>query len=239
MTKPATPTVTTRRAAWLSRLLGAYIVIALPFILTMLSVRLVMTPLFLQIEYSRPGFPADFYGFSREDRLIYGPYALNYLLNDAGIEYLGDLTFPDGSPLYNQRELRHMEDVKEVTQIAFSLLLWGGLVALVASIYLGVHPDRREFLRQAVMTGSILTLSLIGAIVLVAVMAWNTFFDAFHDLLFESGTWRFAYSDTLIRLFPEQFWFDAALVIGVLTSAGALVLLLITWRWGAKSHTRG
>ena len=222
------------RASLVARLMGGYLVITVPVLLTLLSVRLVMTPLFLQIEYSRPGFPEDFYGFTREDRLEYAPYALNYLLNSAGIEYLGDQTFPDGSPLYNARELRHMEDVKVVTRAAFRLLMWGGLAALVIVLYLGWSRRRRVILQQALMTGSILTLSLIGAIVLMALVAWNTFFDAFHDMFFESGTWRFAYSDTLIRLFPEQFWFDAALVIGILTSATALLLLLITWRWGSN-----
>jgi integral membrane protein (TIGR01906 family) len=130
-----------------------------------------------------------------------------------------------------------MEDVKDVTQVAFAVLLWGGLAALVVTLFLGLHQARRVILQQALMTGSILTLSLIGAIVLVAIVAWNTFFDAFHDVFFESGTWRFNYSDTLIRLFPEQFWFDAALAVGVLTTAGALLLLLFTWHWGSKESS--
>lgn len=37
---------------------------------------------------------------------------MNYLTNDEGIEFLGDLKFPDGSPVYNERELHHMVDVK-------------------------------------------------------------------------------------------------------------------------------
>jgi uncharacterized membrane protein len=42
----------------------------------------------------------------------------------------------------------------------------------------------------------------------------------FHELLFPPGTWTFAYTDSLIRLFPEQFWFD----IGVLISVSTLIL---------------
>ena len=36
--------------------------------------------------------------------------------------------------------------------------------------------------------------------------------------------------DRLLQLFPEQFWFDAALVIGTLTSLGAIAMLLISFR---------
>jgi len=41
----------------------------------------------------------------------------------------------------------------------------------------------------------------------------------------------FSYSDTLIRLFPVEFWFDATLTISVLSLAGGLLLALIGWRW--------
>ncbi|MEO0599678.1 MAG: DUF1461 domain-containing protein, partial [Chloroflexota bacterium] len=59
--------------------------------------------------------------------------------------------------------------------------------------------------------------------------AWDFFFTQFHNVFFEQGTWRFYYSDTLIRLYPERFWFEASLVVGVLTVVGALVILGISW----------
>jgi hypothetical protein len=44
----------------------------------------------------------------------------------------------------------------------------------------------------------------------------------------------FNYSDTLIRLFPEKFWFDAALTISGLSLLGGLLLALTGWRWQPK-----
>lgn len=209
---------------------------AVPVLLVLLSVRLVMTPVYLQIAYARPGFPEDFYGFSQEDRLNYAPYALNYLLNGAGIHYLGDLVFPDGTPLYNERELRHMEDVKVVTRAAY-LVLVVGLVSTLALLVMAVPaPGLRPAVRSGLRSGAVITLAAVGAIIVLAVAAWDTFFTAFHNIFFESGTWRFLYSDTLIRLFPEAFWFDAALTIGGLTTTGALVILLGTWQWGRTSR---
>ena len=109
----------------LARVAQAYLVIAFPILLVLLAARLVMTPLFLQFEYNRADFPSDPFGFTREDRFTYAPYALDYLLNGAGIEYLGDLKFADGTALYNANELRHMRDVKTVTQFAFGGALVG------------------------------------------------------------------------------------------------------------------
>lgn len=212
----------------LARIAQTYLVIAFPVLLVLLAVRLVMTPLFLQFEYNRADFPADPYGFTREDRFAYAPYALDYLLNGAGIEYLGDLKFEDGGALYNADELRHMRDVKTVTQMAFGGALVGGMLAIGAGVYL--LRRNAERLRRALFFGALLTLAMVAAIIIVAVVNWEFFFVTFHQLFFQSGTWYFPTSDTLIRLFPEQFWFDAALVIGGITVLTALIVLGITWR---------
>jgi integral membrane protein (TIGR01906 family) len=204
------------------RIAQTYLVAAFPILLVLLAARLVMTPLFLNFEYYRADFPSDPFGFTREDRLAYAPYALDYLLNGAGIEYLGDLKFADGTSLYTADELRHMRDVKTITQIAFGLAFVGGLVAIADAYYLA----RRKRLSMTLFYGALFTLALVAAIVIGAVVNWEGFFVGFHQLLFQGGTWYFPTSDTLIRLFPEQFWFDAALTIGGLTVITALVVLV-------------
>jgi integral membrane protein (TIGR01906 family) len=203
-------------------------------LLVLASVRLLMTPAFLYFEYTRPGFPEDIYGFTVTDRLRYAPYAIDYLLNGEDITYLSSLRFPDGRSLFNVRELQHMRDVKVVTQLAYLVAVIAGLIGLFSIFWLGKDPSTRRDLYAGLFHGSLLTLGMIGAIVLAAIVNWDFFFTGFHTLFFESGTWRFAYSDTLIRLFPEQFWFDAALLIGGMTTLSALVILLVTWRWKTR-----
>lgn len=214
----------------LPSLIRLFFTLAVPVLLILFAARIIMFgEWFVRFEYSRPGFPKDVYGFTTEDRLNYAPFALEYLFNDSGIAYLEDLTFPDGSALFNDRELRHMEDVKVVTRYAFRFLYTGLVIALGLGLLAWRHSSYRASMVRGLIAGSSLTLSLIGAIVVVAVATWDTFFTTFHTMFFESGTWRFAYSDTLIRLFPEQFWFDAALVVGAFTVSGALGILLIVW----------
>lgn len=215
------------------RLLQLFLAIAFPVLVVLISVRLVMTPVFLQFEYNRAGFPEDFYGFSREDRLRYAPRAIEYLLNADDIEFLGDLRFPNGMELFNARELRHMRDVKAVTQIAYTAAFILGLLILGAVAVL--WRQSRDHLRYALMQGSMFTLGIIAAIIIVAVFSWETFFTGFHSLFFENDTWYFEYSDTLIRLFPEQFWFDAALLVGSLTTLTAFGVLFVTWQWGRRA----
>lgn len=218
--------VPTRKSA-LVAIARVYLMVIFPVLLVLISARLVMSEVFLQFEYNRPGFPEDYYGMTREQRLHYAPFAVAYLLNGEGIDFLADLKFPDGEPLFNARELRHMQDVKTVTQIAFAVAVVSGLLALASAVYL--YSRSRTALRKSLFQGSILTLAIVAAIIIVAILNWNYFFTLFHTLFFESGTWYFLYSDSLIRLFPEQFWFDAALTIGAFTVLGALVTLLAVW----------
>jgi integral membrane protein (TIGR01906 family) len=202
--------------------LATLLSLCIPVLFILLNVRLVMSPIFLQIEYNRPGFPSDPFGFSREDRLRLAPYALDYLIYNHDISYLGNLRSAEGLPLYNERELIHMRDVQIVTNAAYATL---AVVAVLAVVCIAVLWRRdRARLWVALRAGAWLTLLLIAAVVILAVLAWDVFFTGFHSVFFEDGTWYFLTSDTLIRLFPEQFWFDAALVIGGLAVLEAGVL---------------
>ncbi len=206
--------------------------LAVPVVIVLLSVRLVMSPAFLYFEYHRPGFPVDAYGITLEERLTYGPLAIEYLLNDEGIEWLAAQQFADGTSLYTPLELQHMQDVKIVTRTAFNLLVLL-LTGTAACALLLLNPrtnaiQRRAFW-QGIYNGGLLTLGLIVTVVLGAIFAWDYFFVSFHRLFFADGTWVFLYSDTLIRLFPERFWFDAALLIGLLTAAASVILILFSW----------
>lgn len=205
------------------QVLSWLVTILVPVALILTAVRLLLTPVFVQFEYRTPNFPPDPYGFTQQDRLYWSQIALNYLLNDQGISYLGDLRFPDGNPLYNQRELKHMADVKKVVQAA--LKVWIG--SLIGLAFLGVWAWRVEWLqpfRHGLSRGGWLTVLLVGAVILFVLVGFGVFFVFFHDIFFAPGTWTFSYSDTLIRLFPERFWRDTFLVLGALAGGAGLAM---------------
>jgi integral membrane protein (TIGR01906 family) len=213
-----------------SSILSWLVAILVPFALTGLGLRALLTPIFLQVEYNMPYFPPDEYGFTKEDRLRWAPYAVNYLTNSAGISYLGDLKFEDGTPLYNERELSHMEDVRQVTQGALNV--W--YISLALLTLLGIWSWRGGWMqtyRLGLMRGGWLMVGLGGALGLIVVIGiavnpnvfWN-FFAGFHALFFEGDSWLFLYSDTLIRLFPLRFWQDAFLLAAVIALGGGFAL---------------
>jgi len=211
-------------------ILSWLVALLVPLALIGMGLRVLLTPLFLRIEYNMPYFPPDEYGFTKEDRLKWAPYALNYLLNSADISYLGDLKFDDGTPLYNERELSHMADVKRVAQGA--LRVWYVSLGLLALLGLWAwRADWMQAYRLGLMRGGWLMVGLavvVGLIVVVGIsinpnVFWN-FFAGFHSLFFEGNSWLFLYSDTLIRLFPLRFWQDAILLAAIITLGGGIAL---------------
>lgn len=208
------------------RVLQVLMAIFLPFLLLIAAVRVIATPAFLWLEYFRPGFPGDGYGFSVDDRLTYGSYAVDYLGNFAGRRYLGDLVQPSGSPLFTDAEVSHMADVKVVVLLTYA----AGIVLLAFFVvaFLALRKRRGAFGR-GLFAGAIVTFVLVVGLAVLAVLGWDRFFTDFHRIFFSQGNWTFQLSDTLIRLFPGQFWIDSAIVIGVLTLVVSSLIIIFAW----------
>jgi integral membrane protein (TIGR01906 family) len=210
---------------WLALVCRALIVLALPPFLVLTGVRLVMSETFLRLEYNRPGFPPDRYGFTQAERLEYAPFAVRYLLQNEDVSYLARLEH-QGAPLFTERELRHMQDVQDVTRVAFRVHWATVVVLLAAALALAWRPETRTALRQGVQSGGVLTIALMLTAIVLVVANWDFFFTGFHRIFFEGDSWLFSTRATLIRLFPERFWFDAAIAIGAITFAGAVIAIL-------------
>ena len=199
------------------------VALLVPVALVLTAVRLLMAPAYVRIEYSMPGFPPDPFGFTREDRLYWSRIAVDYLTNDQGISFLGDLRFEDGTPVYNERELRHMVDVKNTVRAALSV--WYLSLGLLLVLGVGALLTRNgEAFRLGLSRGGLLTVLLLAAIILFVLLAFGVIFVAFHNVFFAPGTWTFLYSDTLIRLFPERFWRDTFIAIGLLAGGPGLAM---------------
>ena len=216
------------------------VILAMPFFLGMGTIRAIIAWDYPAFEYQR--IPPDVYGFTPEQRLELARGTLEYLQRpepaDEVIFMLEDLRLPGtDSPLYNESEISHMIDVKVMAdtmkQIAYitGAIVLGGLAILL-------FPGRtRHFGWRTLMFAGLATVIILVAIGLAILIAWPIFFVQFHELLFPPGTWTFAYSDSLIRLFPEQFWFDIGVLIsGVTLALGILVALAgyVMSRRGAK-----
>lgn len=213
---------------FINRILRTLLILLIPLILILGSARLLATNAYLAFEYGKASFPPDSYGFTPRQRFELASTSIHYVRAHLPADALA-IQELDGKAVYNPREVSHMADVRSVFQgilrvwqVAFILLLligfvfWrnGELIALIS----------------VMRSGGLLTSGIILTIALLAVFAWQTWFDLFHRFFFVDGSWLFAYSDTLIRLFPVNFWFDATLTISFLSLIWGLLLAFIGWR---------
>ena len=129
--------------------------------------------------------------------------------------------------LFNEREVQHMRDVKR--------LIWGVyLVDLAAAIYLTgfitvvLFMYRREFvvtLSKRLLWGSGLTVGLVALVGLVSLVGFDSLFLAFHRLSFSNDLWQLdPRSDYLIIMFPQGFWFNATIFVGLAAIVQAMIV---------------
>jgi len=207
----------------LERILSGLVTASIPVVICVLSILILLSPVFMNLEYRLPYFPEDQYGFSTEERLDFGNQTRRYLVTNTNLDDLGDLKFDSGEPMYVERELKHLEDVKIVLQGVFKVF-WGAVAVLVLG---GVYARCRNWWKGytlSVSKGGWLTAGLLGTILFLSIVSFRSLFTSFHRIFFEGDSWLFKYSDTLIRLFPMRFWQDVFLVFGITTLTGGILL---------------
>jgi integral membrane protein (TIGR01906 family) len=223
----------------LTDLLAWLMTLALPFFLGFLSIRLMISPAFLKWEYEKPDFPPDQYGFTQEQRFELALVAIEFLASserpEEAIRLLEEQTV-NGEPLYNQRELDHMVDTKVRTDILFRVMWVTGAIVVAGTVALAWRSDAssRPKAWSGLFNGAVLTTTILAAILAYILIGWDSFFTRFHQLLFPAGSWTFAYSEGLIRLFPEKFWFDVGVMIGGGTLVGAILIGAIAYLLGRR-----
>jgi integral membrane protein (TIGR01906 family) len=213
----------------ITKTLNLFLALLISILVITTAVRLLATDQYLVFEYSKASFPSDPYGFTNQQRFILASTNIHYVGAHLPDDELSKQTL-NGTPIYNPREISHMIDVRAVFQSIFQVWQAAFILALVFGFILW-RKGELKLLSSAIQSGGLLTSGFILSIGLLAVFAWQFWFDTFHLLFFKPGSWLFSYSDTLIRLFPVEFWFDATLTISVLSLFGGLIIALIGWRW--------
>ncbi len=216
-------------------MLAAALVVAIAVLVTPILVvnafRVLATGTFVRAELGRDGFPVDRYGFTTDQRKQLALLGLRSIQPGSdGIVLLERARLPNGSPAFGLRELTHMRDVRRL----FGIALRGQLIVLVAigALALGLARTRfRAVVPLGLLAGGIATLAIAALAVPLILLGFDGFFVRFHEVFFSGDSWRFNNADTLIRIYPEQFWQDVSRLAAGIAVAQALVLVPLAWWW--------
>lgn len=213
----------------LPRLLMVVLTWTLPLLLGLNLTTLSLNPAYPRWAYT--WLPPDTYGWSQAERLALAQVTLDFLRQPAetAVSRLAALRLPGtNQPLYTAREQAHLADVKQVTDAARR---WGGETAVLWSIGMLILFRRDRYAAYRVLRqGGWLTCGLLADLLLFVYLFWPVCFILFHQLLFPPGSWSFAASDTLIRLFPDRFWFGyACCLLASIFLSGLFLAGVGTW----------
>lgn len=211
-------------------MIGLLFGVSLSLIIVLLGPLLLFNPLFTSALQVRHGVAAELDTTQAEVERVTSAYLADiYLDGDFAASLDGD------GPLLDESERSHMTDVSRLVRLLAGILVVALVLAGVTAGWLR-HEPRRQGRIMLMASGGIGAVAVLLAIVFA--VAFEPAFLAFHELFFPPGTYLFATGSELIVLFPEPFWFDAALLAGAAIVLVAVVVSLIgLWRWRSARTT--
>jgi integral membrane protein (TIGR01906 family) len=151
--------------------------------------------------------------------------------------------FGQPRPLFNDREVAHMEDVQALIQFFLRMQLIAAAVVVVRLAFAIVVDRSAVPLGRDMLWSTGLMIALVILVGVLSLLDFDALWTRFHQIAFRNDLWQLdPNSDYLIMLFPEPFWFAAT--IRMATSVAlqtALVALLgvgfvLSPRWfGSRS----
>ncbi|HEY0583647.1 MAG TPA: TIGR01906 family membrane protein [Chloroflexota bacterium] len=222
---------------WLRGLLSLAFVMLLPLLIIGTSLRGLVSDRELILQGFRDNQVAVTTGLDDAQLQRIADTFVAYFQAPPGQIQLQVTAFGQSRPLFNDKEVQHMEDVQALIQFFLRLQLVGAAV-VVLRLGVAFAVDRstisvgREMLWSAAL--------MVGVVVLVGVLSLLDFdglWTRFHQVAFRNDMWLLdPRTDYLIMLFPEPFWFTGtmrmALTVGLQTIGAAVVgaLLLLSSR---------
>lgn len=202
-------------------------VIALPVALVTTNIRLLVNaPLVYDYAFDRFG-AEESTGLSREDLDSTAAALRDYFNNDETTFY--HTVTQDGlpAPVFNARETAHMEDVKALMVQVFRLQEVAVVYVLlyVVAFFIWARDGNVRQLAGQSLAGLTLGVLVVGGIGVVAAFGFESAFERFHEVFFTNDLWQLdPDTDHLIQMFPEPFWRDMTILLGVMCAAQALII---------------
>jgi integral membrane protein (TIGR01906 family) len=137
-------------------------------------------------------------------------------------------------PLFNEREIEHMEDVQALIQLFLRLQLVAAAVVVVR-LLLAIGLDRSTVpVGRELLWSAGLVVALVAVVGVLSLIDFTELWTRFHQIAFRNDLWQLdPTSDYLIMLFPEPFWYTATLrmatTVGLETLGVAVLGVLLAF----------
>ena len=121
----------------------------------------------------------------------------------------------------NERELKHMEDVRAVFGI-FILLLQIVIIGII--LLVSFTKDISRILKL----GGLFSIGFSLLLLVFFYFGFNFSFEVFHNLFFEEGSYLFLPTDSIINIYPQGLFFDIFTRVFFISMLISIILITIS-----------
>jgi integral membrane protein (TIGR01906 family) len=193
---------------WVRGLVSLAFVVLLPMFIIGTSVRVVFSDRNFMLQGFRDNEVGLTTGLADPELQRIADAFIAYFQAPPGQLQMQVTAFGQSRPLFNDREIGHMQDVQALVQFFFRMQIVGA-AAVIVRVLVAVGLDRGGAQMGRDMLISVgLMLIAIAVVGALAVINFDSFWTLFHEIAFRNGDWQFdPEHDYLIMLFPEPFWY--------------------------------
>lgn len=206
--------------AFVRRFAALLFIIAIPVALITTNIRVAANePRLYEYAADHYDTPATT-GIERSELLRASGELRDYFNNDADTIFIR--VQKDGAPisLFNPRETAHLRDVKTLFQASFRVQEAAVLfvLAYIVAVFIWAGEGSMRTLAKQIVLSGLISAAVIGAVGVVAVSGFDRAFEQFHVIAFNNDFWKLNPNrDHLIQMFPEAFWENVSLWVGLAT----------------------
>lgn len=130
-------------------------------------------------------------------------------------------------PIFTEDEQRHMQDVRNLVQVA--LIVDGACAVLFVLTAIFLLIKSRRSLLKGLFFGTLIAIILVGAIAVAATLNFTQAFVVLHEIIFNNDLWLLD-PDTsiLISIVPEPYFIHVAMRTGIIGGIILGVVLILS-----------
>ena len=214
-----------------NNILQALIIICVPLLLITTNVRIVLNSATMY-DYGFNKYKIEKHtGIEFEQLQAAGQQIRDYFNNDLEQITINISLHGDNIPnLFNEREILHMYDVKNLVKMVYMVQLYSAILLSAGCVFMlfNSFTNRGILALKYIGRGGVFTFSLVIAVSILAIIGFDRLFLLFHLVSFSNDLWVLdPRHDYLIAMFPQGFFFDCTVVIAFLTLLEGGILSLI------------
>lgn len=231
------------RSNYLYNLIGTLCGVCLMAALLLSSVEFVI--------YGSPGYFERQYEKNRvlekvhmemDDLLMVTEEMMDYLRGERPDLHIVTTIDGEEREFFNQREIAHMEDVRQLFLAAYQIRRICILALIAGVMALAVLRARlKEVLPRCFCAGAGIFLVIAAGLAAIIATDFTKYFYLFHEIFFDNDLWILdPDTDLLIRIVPEAFFMETAGRIGAVFAAAVILVLaacLLLMRRSKAKHS--